>query len=76
MNILVLTAHLPILGMHGGGMRMYHNIRILSRKHQVSVFSFIESEREVEQVSNLEKLGVSVKTGWVCPASMTEKKAA
>ena len=62
MNILFLTAHLPVLGIHGGGMRMYHNIRILSQKHRVNVLSFIESEREEEQISSLEKLGVSVKT--------------
>jgi glycosyltransferase involved in cell wall biosynthesis len=43
-------------------MRMYHNIRILSQKHKVHVLSFIEREQEEEQVSNLEKLGVSVKT--------------
>src|SRR5438046_1584322 len=28
MNILVLTAYAPVLHVHGGGVRMFHNIRI------------------------------------------------
>ena len=48
MNILVLTAYPPVLHMHGGGVRMFNNIRILAEKHSVRVISFIESEEERE----------------------------
>ena len=56
MNILFLTAYPPVLDMHGGGVRMYHNIRILSGKHNVHVISFVEGEDEkksVEELSNI-----------------------
>jgi len=56
MNILMLTPYPPVLDMHGGGVRMYHNIRILSRRHHVRVISFIltEDERELlEPVRNI-----------------------
>ncbi len=46
MNVLVVTAYPPVLNMHGGGVRMYHNIRILSEEHSVHVLSFVESDEE------------------------------
>ena len=46
MNILFLTAYAPVLRMHGGGVRMYHNIRILSERHSVHVISFVENDEE------------------------------
>jgi glycosyltransferase involved in cell wall biosynthesis len=46
MNILMLTPYPPVLDMHGGGVRMYHNIRILSRRHHVRVITFILKEEE------------------------------
>jgi polysaccharide biosynthesis protein PslH len=52
-NILILTAYPPVLQMHGGGVRMYHNIRILAQKHSVRVITFVENERERELVQNL-----------------------
>ena len=62
LNILVLTAHLPVLGLHGGGIRMFYNLKALSQKHKVSLISFIENENEKEGVSQLEDFGISVKT--------------
>jgi glycosyltransferase involved in cell wall biosynthesis len=50
MNILMVTAYPPVLHMHGGGVRMYHNIRILGRRHNVRVISFIENETEREML--------------------------
>jgi glycosyltransferase involved in cell wall biosynthesis len=41
MNILIVTAYPPVLHRHGGGVRMYHNIRILAEKHNVHVLSFM-----------------------------------
>ncbi len=46
MNILVVTAYPPVLNLHGGGVRMYHNIRILAEEHSVRVLSFVESDEE------------------------------
>jgi glycosyltransferase involved in cell wall biosynthesis len=48
MNILIVTAYPPVLHMHGGGVRMYHNIRLLAQHHSVHVISFVENDNEVE----------------------------
>ncbi|MEW5975184.1 MAG: glycosyltransferase family 4 protein [Acidobacteriota bacterium] len=61
-NILFLTAHLPVLGLHGGGVRMYHNLRFLAERHRVTLVSFIESERELEWLPQLAELGTEVRT--------------
>jgi glycosyltransferase involved in cell wall biosynthesis len=61
LNILFLTAHLPVLGLHGGGMRMFYNLKILAEKHRVTLLSFIESEQEREKLPELEALGIEVK---------------
>lgn len=61
LNILFLTAHLPVLGLHGGGTRMFYNLKILAAKHRVKLLSFIECEREREKVPALESLGVEVR---------------
>ncbi|MFN8005701.1 MAG: glycosyltransferase family 4 protein [Terriglobia bacterium] len=62
LNILFLSAHLPVLGLHGGGTRMFHNLRILAERHRIFLVSFIEQEEELDQVGEIEKLGVHVKT--------------
>jgi glycosyltransferase involved in cell wall biosynthesis len=46
--------------MHGGGVRMFHNIRILAEHHSVRVVSFIESEEEREMLRPLEQMCESV----------------
>ena len=60
MNILLLTAYPPVLHMHGGGVRMYHNIRILAETHSVRVISFIENESERERLRSLDGVCESV----------------
>jgi glycosyltransferase involved in cell wall biosynthesis len=62
LNILFLTAHLPVLDLHGGGTRMFHNLRALSQQHQLSLISFIESEAEEEHLPKLKDLGIRVRT--------------
>src|SRR6267143_1626482 len=62
MNILMLTAYPPVLHMHGGGVRMFHNIRILAEKHSVRVISFIENDQEGEVLRSLEDICDSVTT--------------
>jgi len=47
--------------MHGGGVRMYHNIRILAQHHCVHVLSFVESDAERDLLGPLEGICASVK---------------
>jgi polysaccharide biosynthesis protein PslH len=60
MNILFLTAYPPVLHMHGGGVLMFHNIRILAEKHSVRVISFVESDEEREMLHSLHGICESV----------------
>jgi glycosyltransferase involved in cell wall biosynthesis len=60
MNILMLTPYPPVLDMHGGGVRMFHNIRILSRRHRVRVISFILKEEERELLEPVRQICESV----------------
>src|SRR2546425_102502 len=60
MNILIVTPSPPVLHMHGGGVRMFHNIRILAQKHSVRVLSFVESDEELELLKSVEPICESV----------------
>ena len=60
MNVLVVTAYPPVLHLHGGGVRMFHNIRILAEKHSVHVVSFVENEEERELLRSLDGICGSV----------------
>ena len=60
MNILMVTAYPPVLHMHGGGVRMYHNVRLLSETHSVRVISFVENDHERELLRTLEGVCESV----------------
>ena len=60
MNILLLTAYAPVLHMHGGGVRMFHNIRILAARHNVRVISFVENNDEREMLRSLDGICESV----------------
>ena len=60
MNILFLTAYPPVLHMHGGGVRMFHNIRILAEKHRVNVISFVDSDEEREMLRSLDGICDSI----------------
>ena len=61
MNVLMVTAYPPVLHMHGGGVRMYHNIRLLSESgHTVHVISFVESEEERQLLQSVEPICESI----------------
>ena len=62
LNILVLTAYPPALGVHGGAMRMYYNLKFLAAKHRVTLVSFVEHESERELLGKLEPLGIEVRS--------------
>jgi polysaccharide biosynthesis protein PslH len=61
MNVLVLTAYPPVLHRHGGGVRMFHNIRILSEKHDVHVLSFVGSDDEEDSLRSVKPICESVR---------------
>lgn len=54
MNILMLTAYPPVLNVHGGGVRMFHNIRLLAERHDVRVISFVENQEDCERLRALD----------------------
>jgi glycosyltransferase involved in cell wall biosynthesis len=60
MNILIVTPYPPVLHVHGGGVRMFHNIRILAERHNVRVISFVENDAEVELLKSVEAVCESV----------------
>ncbi len=60
MNVLFVAAYPPVLHLHGGGVRMFHNIRILAEKHSVRVVTFIESEAERDLLRSLDGVCESV----------------
>jgi glycosyltransferase involved in cell wall biosynthesis len=60
MNIVIVTPYPPVLHRHGGGVRMYHNIRILAERHSVRVISFFENDDERELLKSVEPICESV----------------
>ena len=60
MNILLVTPYPPVLHVHGGGVRMFHNIRILANKHTVRVLSFVENDEEADLVKSVEPICESI----------------
>ena len=61
MNILVVTAYPPVLHRHGGGVRMFHNIRILAEQHSVHVLSFVGSDEERDMLETVKPVCESVR---------------
>lgn len=53
MNILFLTGRLPYPPTRGDRLRAYHFMRVLSRKHNITLLSFIEDERETGNIGPL-----------------------
>jgi GT2 family glycosyltransferase/glycosyltransferase involved in cell wall biosynthesis/SAM-dependent methyltransferase len=45
-RILMVCAYMPCLGVHSGGNTMFHLIRTLSKRHRLTVLSFIEKGAE------------------------------
>jgi len=60
MNILIVTPYPPVLHVHGGGVRMFHNIRILSEKHSVRVLSFVMNDEELESLKSVQPICESI----------------
>lgn len=60
MKILMLTPYLPYPLLSGGQTRSYNLIKNLSKKHAITLFSFIRSEEEKKYVPLLKKFCSSV----------------
>jgi GT2 family glycosyltransferase/glycosyltransferase involved in cell wall biosynthesis len=54
-NILFICPYIPCVGVHAGAGRMYTMIKLLARRHQVRVVTFIDKESELKYVPELEK---------------------
>ena len=61
MNVLVVAPYPPVLHRHGGGVRMFHNIRLLSEVHSVHVLSFIGLDEEPEILNSIKPFCKSVR---------------
>lgn len=55
LKILFICPYFPSL-LHGGGVRMYHMIRQMSKEHDVSLLSFWEYDAEKRYFPELEKM--------------------
>lgn len=56
MKILYLTQHLPIPENHGGKKRTLANLKILSKKHTITLVCFIARKPEAQYASSLKSL--------------------
>jgi len=61
MKILMLTPYLPYPLWSGGQIRTYNLLKNLSRKHQITLFSFIRDKKEEKYIQNLKKYCKDVK---------------
>ncbi len=61
MKILMLTPYLPYPLFSGGQIRTYNLLKNLSKKHQITLFSFIRNKNEKEYVDKLKEFCVDVK---------------
>ena len=62
LSILFVCPYVPCLGIHAGGARMYQIIKGLSARHDVSVLTYMEVEKEKELAAELEKFCKKVTT--------------
>ncbi|MBI5452669.1 glycosyltransferase, partial [Candidatus Gottesmanbacteria bacterium] len=61
MKILMLTPYLPYPLYSGGQIRSYNLLKYLSKKHQITLFSFIRSESETKYVKKLKEFCTDVR---------------
>lgn len=57
----MLTSYLPYPLWSGGQIRTYNLLKNLSRKHEITLFSFIRDEKEKKYIPHLKKYCVEVK---------------
>jgi len=52
-RVLIVCPYVPCLGIHGGGNVMFHLIRMLSKRHQVTVLAFYDRDEERDEIPRL-----------------------
>ena len=62
MKILMITPYLPFPLSSGGQIRTYNLLKNLSKKHQISLFSFIRTNEEKKYIPKLKEFCIDVKT--------------
>lgn len=67
MKILMLTPYLPYPLWSGGQIRTFNLLKNLSKKHEITLFSFIRSEKEKEYIPVLKKYCNEVKVFYKRP---------
>ncbi len=60
MKILMLTPYLPYPLVSGGQTRTYNLLKILGKKHDITLYSFIRKDSEKQYLPELTKLGIQV----------------
>ena len=61
MKILLLTPYLPYPLYSGGQIRSYNLLKNLAKKHEITLFSFIRSEKEKQYLTNLQPFCQNIK---------------
>ncbi|MGW8181459.1 MAG: glycosyltransferase family 2 protein, partial [bacterium] len=54
LKILVVSAYLPHLGIHGGAGRVYQFLKRTSEEHEVTLIAFVENQSDEESVQQVE----------------------
>ena len=67
MKILFVTPRLPVPPNRGDRLRYFHFARVLSKKHSLSLLSFIQSEKEMTHVPDLKEYFDDVETVLLKP---------
>jgi GT2 family glycosyltransferase/glycosyltransferase involved in cell wall biosynthesis len=62
LRILIVSAYLPHLGTHGGAGRVFQLLRRMAAEHEVSLISFVETERELAFARQAREVCVDVRT--------------
>ncbi|MBI3788660.1 MAG: glycosyltransferase [Ignavibacteriales bacterium] len=55
LTILFVCPYIPCLGVHGGGNRMFYLIKGLAAEHEITVLSYVETEKEKQLARQLHK---------------------
>jgi len=53
LRVLALSAYLPHLGYHGGAGRVFQLLFRVALKHDLSLLTFVETEKELEEVAQI-----------------------
>ena len=67
MRVLFLTPRFPYPPLKGDQVVAYHRLRLLSRRHEITLLSFVESEEELAGAAELERYCEAIHTFQLPP---------